>query len=312
MSRSSDSDVPPSPEPADDHDSIIPGLDPVQLDRQDLAPGADMAASGDPGPRKGGHGWMLAFAGGGVALVAVVAVLALSHHGGQRGTAAAGTGQATTAPAQSGATAEQSPQSRQSAPASQAGALPSAPHGASVTATGRGSTSQPPPTHTGRSNATATAATAPTRNGPARSQTPAAPVDPGTSGELPPLAGPFTSPTDSPNPVPPVTADRTVTVSKGPAIQPATGTCAADVVCYSFNVSIANFPAHVSLAYTCADTGGVWWGPATTINSGTIATNSSGKASFTTYCTHPLDGTTVTINVGGGGLSAAGRYTTQR
>jgi hypothetical protein len=126
------------------------------------------------------------------------------------------------------------------------------------------------------------------------------------------LAGPFTSPTDSPNPVPPVTADRTVTVNQGPAIQPATGTCAAGVVCYSFSVSIANFPAHVRLAYTCADTGGVWWGPATTINSGTTVTDSSGKASFTTYCTHPLDGTTVTINVGGGGLSAAGRYTTQR
>lgn len=98
MSRSSDSDVPPSPEPADDHDSIIPGLEPVQPDRQDLAPGPDMAASGDLGPRKGGRGWMLAFAGGGVALVVVVAVLVLSHHGGQPGTAAAGTGPATTAP----------------------------------------------------------------------------------------------------------------------------------------------------------------------------------------------------------------------
>jgi hypothetical protein len=126
------------------------------------------------------------------------------------------------------------------------------------------------------------------------------------------LAGPFTSPTDSPNPVPPVTADRTVTVSKGPAIQQTSGTCAVGVVCYSFNVSVANFPAHVRLAYTCADTGGLWWGPATIINRGTIVTNSSGKASFTTYCTHPLDGTTVTINVGGGSLSASGRYTTQR
>src|SRR5262249_32003996 len=106
VSRSSDSDVPPSPEPADDHDSIIPGLDPVELDRQELAPGADTTVSGDPGPRKGGRGRMLAVAGGGAALVVVGAVLALSHHGGQPGTAAAGTGPATTAPAQSGATAE--------------------------------------------------------------------------------------------------------------------------------------------------------------------------------------------------------------
>ena len=307
MSQSSDSDVPPSPEPADDHESIIPGLEPVQPDQQD-APGADTAASGDPGPRNGGRGRMLALAGGGMALVAVVALLALSHYGGQPGTAAAGNRQATTAPAQPGTTGEQSPQSRQSAHAGQAGALPSAPHGASVTATGPGSTSQPP-THTGRGNATATA---PTRNGPARHQTPAAPADPGTSRELPPLAGPFLRPTDSPNPVPPVPAHRTVTVSKGPAIQPATGTCAAGLVCYSFHVAIANFPAHVLLAYTCADTGGVWWGPSTIINSGTIATNSSGVASFVTYCTHPVDGTTVTINVGGGGLSASGRYTTRR
>ena len=310
MSRSSDSDVPPSPEPADDHDSIIPGLEPVQPDRQDLAPGADMAASGDLGPRKGGRGWMLAFAGGGVALVVVAAVLVLSHHGGQPGTAAAGTGQATTAPGQARAAAGQSPQSRQSAPASQAGALPSAPNGASVTTTGRGSTSQPPPAHTGSTPATPVAA--PTTIRPPRSQPPAAPVDPGTSGELPPLAEPPASPTDPPNPAPPVPADRTVSVSRGPAIQPATGTCTGGVVCYSFNVSVADFPAHAALAYTCADGGGVWWGPTSTVNSGTIVTNSSGEASFITYCVHPLDGATITINVGGGGLSASGKYTTQR
>jgi hypothetical protein len=140
-----------------------------------------------------------------------------------------------------------------------------------------------------------------------------APAAPVTTGELPPLAEPPASPTDSPNPVPPVPADRSVSVGKGPAIQPATGTCAGSgAVCYSFHVSVANFPAHVDLAYTCADGGGVWWGPATTINSGTIVTNSSGQASFITYCVHPLDGTTVTIDVGGGGLTASGRYTTTR
>jgi hypothetical protein len=112
--------------------------------------------------------------------------------------------------------------------------------------------------------------------------------------------------------VPPVPADRAVAVSKGPAIQPATGTCAPGLVCYSFHVSVANFRAHVLLAYTCADTAGVWFGPSTIINSGTIETNSSGVASFVTYCTHPLDGATVTIDVGGGGLSASGKYTTQR
>ena len=307
MSRSSDSDVPPSPEPADDHDSIIPGLEPVQPDRSDLAPGADMAAPGDPAPRQGGRGWMLAFTAGGVALVVVVAVLVLSRHGGQPGTVAAGTGQATTAPGQAGAAAGRSPQSRQSAAVSPAGALPSAPNGVSVTATGRGSTSQPPPVHTG-----STHATAPTTIGPPRSHSPAAPVDPGTSGELPPLAEPPASPTDPPNPVPPVPADRTVSVSRGPAIQSATGTCDGGVVCYSFNVSIADFPAHAALAYTCADGGGVWWGPTSTVNSGTIVTNSSGEASFITYCVHPLDGATITINVGGGGLSASGKYTTQR
>jgi hypothetical protein len=124
------------------------------------------------------------------------------------------------------------------------------------------------------------------------------------------MAQPPASPTDSPNPVPPVPAKRAVTVSAGPAIQPATNTCTSGMVCYSFRVSISNFPAHVRLAYTCADGGGVWWGPSTIINSGTNATNSSGVASFVTYCTHPLDGTTVTINVGAGGLSASGRYAT--
>lgn len=69
-------------------------------------------------------------------------------------------------------------------------------------------------------------------------------------------------------------------------------------------------PLVIDLAYTCADPGGTWWGPATTINSGTNVTNSSGDASFVSYCTHPLDGSTVTIDVGGGGLSASGSYAT--
>ena len=56
----------------------------------------------------------------------------------------------------------------------------------------------------------------------------------------------------------------------------------------------------------------MWWGPTSTVNSGTIVTNSSGEANFITYCVHPLDGATITINVGGGGLSASGKYTTQR
>ena len=304
MSQSSDRDVPPSPGPADDHDSIIPGLQPVQPDGQDLAPDADVAAPGDPGPRTGGRGRMLALAFGGAALVVVAAVLALSHHGGQPGTAA-GAGRP-------GATAGQSSQSLALTPATQAGAPPSASNG--VTATGRGSTPGTPPAHTGKAHGTtAAAASKPTKIGTASSRTQVAPAAPVTSGELPPLAEPPASPTDSPNPVPPVPADRSVSVGKGPAIQPATGTCAGSgVVCYSFNVSVANFPAHVDLAYTCADAGGVWWGPATTINSGTIVTNSSGVASFITYCVHPLDGTTVTIDVGGGGLSASGRYTTTR
>ena len=305
------SDVPPSPEPADDHDSIIPGLDPVPPERQGQAPGADMAVSGDPGQRRGGRGRVLAAAVVGVALLAAVgvAVIVLSDQGGQPGTAAAGTRQATTGSGQSQAATDQSPQSLMPVPASHAGTLPSAQKG--VTATGRGGTPGTPPTHPGNAQGTtAAAATKPTANGTPSSRTLVAPVDPRTSGELPPLAGPPASPTDSANPVPPVPADRAVTVSAGPAIQPATNTCASGMTCYSFHVAITNFPAHVGLAYSCADAGGVWWGPSTTINSGTNVTNSSGDASFITYCVHPSNGATVTINVGGGGLTASGSYAT--
>jgi hypothetical protein len=356
VSRSSDSDVPPSPESADEHVSIIPGPDPVPPDPEDQTPAsdpvppnqqdrasasdpdpvdqrdqasaldpvpdpqdqalsADMAPSGDPGRRRRRRGRMLIAAGSGVALLALVglAILALSHQSGQPSSASIGPEQAMTGTGQPGDTASQS---LLLLPASQAGAPSSAPTG--VTATGQGGPSAAPSAHPGNAHGTsaagatkpATTGTGSAATGIPASRTQAAPVNPRTSGELPPLAEPPAKPTNSPNAVPPVTADRAVTVSAGPAIQAATNTCASGTVCYSFRVSVANFPANVALAYSCADGGGVWWGPGTQINSGTNVTNSSGDASFITYCTHPSDGATVTIDVGGGGLSASGSFAT--
>jgi len=245
-------------------------------------------------------------AGGSVVLVAVaiMAILALAQQGGQPGSAAAGTQQATTGTGHAASGTGQA-----GATAGQAGAPASAPK--SVTATGRGSASATLPTHTGNAHGTTAAGAPPAATKPATSGTPSSrtrvvPTAPGTSGELPPVAAPPASPTNPPNPVPPVPAMRAVTVSAGPAIQPATNTCSSGMVCYGFRVSVTNFPADVVLAYTCADAGGIWWGPGTIVNSGTIVTNSSGDAGFVTYCTRPADGATVTINVGGGGLTASG------
>jgi hypothetical protein len=251
-------------------------------------PSPDQAEPGGPGQRGHRRGGVLAATAGGAALAAVVglATLACSHQGGLPATAAAGTGQASTGTSQPGAAAASPQQSLMLVPA---------PDGA--TATGPGST------HGGTGASPAAAAPS------SQAQTAPAAITT-TTGELPALAEPPSSPTDSADPVPPVTARRSVTVGAGPAILQATATCASGMICYGFHVTVANFPAHVQLAYTCANGGGVWWGPGTTINSGTIVTNSSGAASFITYCTEPRDGTTVTITVGGGKLAASGRYTT--
>ncbi len=218
--------------------------------------------------------------------VALSTVLGCSH----------GSGTATEVPlgtSQPGAAGDQSPQSPEFVPASPAGSLPSGPGG--VAATGRDNSG-------GAAAKSGTLATPP--------QPPAGPTAPGTAGELSPLAQAPARPTDSAHPVPPVPAKRTVTVSAGPAVLPATGTCTSGVVCYSFRVSVVNFPAQADLAYTCADGGGVWWGPSAVVNGGTTRTNASGDASFITYCTHPWDGAKVTVNVGAGGLTASGSFAT--
>ena len=236
-----------------------------------------MSRSSDPGPR----GRVFGAAGGAVALAVVLSPLLGCSHA---------TGTSRETPISDSPPAAAAGQSPQLVPASQVAGPPSAPNGAA--ASGQGAAAKPgtvpePPPHP--------------RPGP---------TAPGTKGELTALALPPASPADSPNPVPPVPASRSVTVSAGPAVQQAAGTCTTGVVCYSFRVSIANFPAHVRLAYNCADGGGIWWGPSTIINGGTTETSTSGVASFITYCTHPWDGAKITIDVGGGGLAASGSFAT--
>ena len=106
---------------------------------------------------------------------------------------------------------------------------------------------------------------------------------------------------------PPPPANPSVSVSIGSSTTAGSGTCAG-ITCYFFNVSATNFPANTALSYTCADSGGVYWGPTTQVKSGSASTttNGSGSASFTTYCLHAKDGETVTIAVSGGGQSASG------
>jgi hypothetical protein len=83
------------------------------------------------------------------------------------------------------------------------------------------------------------------------------------------------------------------------------GTCSGKT-CFFFDVTATNFPAGTALSYTCADNGGVWWGPTTETESGSTGTNGSGTATFETVCLHAKDGETVTIAVTGGGKSASG------
>src|ERR1700722_8776714 len=108
VTRSRDSDAPPSPDQAE------PG-----------------GPARDPRQRRRRRGGVLAATAGGAALAAVVglATLACSHQGGLPATAAAGTGQASTGTSQPGAAAASPQQSLMLVPA---------PDGA--TATGPGST----------------------------------------------------------------------------------------------------------------------------------------------------------------------------
>ena len=108
---------------------------------------------------------------------------------------------------------------------------------------------------------------------------------------------------------PPPPASPAVSVSEGSSTTRGSGTCSG-VTCYFFNVTAASFPAGTTLSYTCADQGGVWWGPTSQTESGSTTTNSAGTANFETICLHTNDGETVTIAVSGGGKSAAGSYKT--
>lgn len=101
----------------------------------------------------------------------------------------------------------------------------------------------------------------------------------------------------------------TVSVSEGSSTTNGSGTCAG-ITCYYFNVTAANFPAGTTLSYTCADNGGVYWGPTTQTKTGSTTTNGAGTANFETYCLHANDGETVIIAVSGGGKSASGGYKT--
>jgi hypothetical protein len=115
-----------------------------------------------------------------------------------------------------------------------------------------------------------------------------------------------TTATSSTPPPPPSAA---VSVSEGSSTTKGSGGCAG-ITCYFFNVTATNFPAGTALSYTCADSGGVWWGPTSQAESGSTTTNGAGTASFETYCLHANDGQTVTISVSGGGKSAPGSYKT--
>jgi hypothetical protein len=112
------------------------------------------------------------------------------------------------------------------------------------------------------------------------------------------------SATTVPPPPPP-----SVAVSEGGSTTKGSASCAG-ITCYFFNVSAVNFPAGTTLSYTCADGGGVYWGPTTQTESGSTTTNGAGTANFETICIHANDGSTVTIAVSGGGKSASGSYHT--
>jgi large repetitive protein len=108
----------------------------------------------------------------------------------------------------------------------------------------------------------------------------------------------------------PAPANPTVAVAENGSTTNGSGTCAGKT-CYFFKVSAANFPDNTGLSYTCSDTDtGLYWGPTSTVESGSTTTNGSGSATFTTECIHANDGETVTIAVSGGGKSASGSYKT--
>ena len=105
----------------------------------------------------------------------------------------------------------------------------------------------------------------------------------------------------------------TVTVQRGnneAGSASAGGACAGNPGCINFNVSVSGFPANTNLSYTCADGGGVWWSASKGWNGGQVSTDGSGNTSFYTQCLHYPDGSTVTIDVSGGGTSQSGSYHT--
>jgi hypothetical protein len=102
----------------------------------------------------------------------------------------------------------------------------------------------------------------------------------------------------------------TVSVAKGAITKAQTGSCVSLNDCYNFDVTATNFPADVTLTYSCADNGGTFFTSDKALNGTTVTTNGSGGASWATACVHAPDGETVTISVTGGGESASGSYKT--
>jgi hypothetical protein len=88
------------------------------------------------------------------------------------------------------------------------------------------------------------------------------------------------------------------------------GACANNPACFNFLVTVSGFPANTGLSYTCADNGQVWWTDTRGWNGGQVRTDGSGNTSFYTMCLHASDGSTVTIDVSGGGANQSGSYRT--
>jgi len=125
-----------------------------------------------------------------------------------------------------------------------------------------------------------------------------------TKGQRAPASGTVSASatTVAPNP--------TVSVAQGPVRQATTGSCVALSNCFSFIVTVGNFPASTTLTYSCVDNSGTFTTSTHARNGSTVVTNGSGAASWETTCVHAPDGETVTINVSGGGKSGSGSYKT--
>jgi hypothetical protein len=107
-----------------------------------------------------------------------------------------------------------------------------------------------------------------------------------------------------------VAPNPTVSVAKGPVRQATTGSCVALSNCFSFIVTVSNFPGNTTLTYSCIDNSGTFTTTNKARGGSTVVTNSGGGTSWETTCVHAPDGETVTITVSGGGKSGSGSYKT--